>query len=93
MTELPEISTETLQAISFELISKLLGLWRKPEAEFKNERDRVDWKFRQGERLQGMIMNALRYHPDIVQAEKYMKMADEMAMELATLRKIHAVTP
>jgi hypothetical protein len=84
MTSPPEITPETLQNISFELIAKLLTIWRDPKKAgltFKSPREQADWKFSQGMKLHGMVTEAMRLHPDLEQLRKLHGMDEEVLKE------------
>jgi hypothetical protein len=92
MTNPPEITPETLQNISFEIIAKLLTIWRDPKKAiqgftFKSPREQADWKFSQGAKLQDMVIDALRYNRDIAELAKIMKDWEEMRAEYELARK------
>lgn len=92
MTETPEISTETLQNISFEIIGKLLTAWRKPEVPFEDERKRLDWKFTTGARLHDLVIDALRYNQNLQDLAKLHKVIEELENERAIARKSGILT-
>jgi hypothetical protein len=88
MTNAPEITPETLQNISFEVIAKLLTIWRDPKKAgltFKSPREQAEWKFSQGVKLHSMVIEAMRLHPDLEQLRKLHEIIPELlkAYELA----------
>jgi hypothetical protein len=92
MTNTPEITPETLQNISFEIIAKLLTIWRDPKKAvqgftFKSPREQAAWKFRQGEKLHDMVIDALRYNRDIAELAKIVKAFDLIRSEYELARK------
>lgn len=98
MTNAPEITPETLQNISFELIAKLLTLWRDPKKAvegftFKSPREHADWKFSQGVKLHAMVTDALRYNRDIAELAETRRRFEEIVAEYEFARKSGLLPP
>jgi hypothetical protein len=85
----PEISTELLQTLSFELIANLTELWRKLDISSSPGKGR---KFSWGSLLHRMIIDAMRYHPDIKRLKELAEYEDQVREEIANARKIHRIT-
>jgi hypothetical protein len=95
MTNTPEITPETLQNISFEIIAKLLTMWRDPKKAgltFKSPREQADWRFSQGIKLHTMVIEAMRLHPDLEQLRKLHGM-DEEVLKVYELAKRIGIIP
>jgi hypothetical protein len=91
MTNAPEIAPETLQNVSFEIIAKLLAIWRDPKKAgltFKSPQEQADWKFSQGGKLHAMVMEAMRLHPDLQQLRKLHEMYEELLREYELAKRI-----
>jgi hypothetical protein len=91
MTNTPEIAPETLQNISFEIIAKLLTIWRDPKKAgftFKSPREQADWKFSQGVKLHTMVIEAMRLHPDLEQLRKLHEMYEELLEQHEIAKRI-----
>jgi hypothetical protein len=73
-----EISAEMLQALSFELIARLVELWRKLDVSNSQGKGR---KFNWGSQLHRMIIDAMRFHPDIVELSKLHEFEREVTAE------------
>jgi hypothetical protein len=65
----PEIKLETLQSISIELIGKLLLIWRA----YKDTKENRVRLFDLGKKLHDMVIDAMRFHPDITNLSKLHK--------------------
>jgi hypothetical protein len=90
MTNAPEIAPETLQNISFEIIAKLLAIWRDPKKAgltFKSTQEQADWKFSQGIKLHALVMEAIRLHPDVQQLRKLHEMYEELLKQYEIARR------
>jgi hypothetical protein len=85
----PEIKLETLQALSFELIGKAITLWRT----YAEDRRGKGMKIQLATRIHEMVIQAMRFHPDIQTQRKYLEIAEEVERELAAARKVHSLTP
>jgi hypothetical protein len=86
MTNAPEITPETLQNIVFEIIAKLLTIWRDPKKAipgfaFKSPQEQAHWKFTHGMKLHTMVIEAIRLHPDLEQLRKLHEMFQELVKE------------
>lgn len=84
----PGINPETLQKLSIELINKCLELWRT----YKDSKQAKGHKIQAAFGIHRMIIDALRYHPDIQQLKALHEKAQEVEEELAIIRKIHPIT-
>jgi hypothetical protein len=84
----PEIKLETLQAVSFEIITQLTLLWRSLESVSSRGKGR---KFKYGFTLHQLIIDAMRFHPDLRRLAELHRVAEEVEQELAVARKIHPI--
>ena len=84
-----EISTEMLQGLSFELIARLVELWRKLDVSSSPGKGR---KFSYGAMLHRMIIDAMRFHPDIARLKELSEMEEQVRIEIANARKVHGLT-
>ena len=94
MTKEAETTPETLENISFELITKLLNAWRTPKKHsftFKSKHQEASWKFNAAIKLHSIIIDAMRFHPDLRRLAELHRVAEEVEQELAVARKIHPI--
>ena len=82
-----EITAKTLQKISFELIGKSVLLWRT----YRDTDQCKGQKIHMATRMHQMIMDAIRFHPDIQRLAELEKVAEEVEQELAVARKIRRI--
>jgi hypothetical protein len=61
VSEAPEITVETLQELSFELINESVKTWRR----FKDSGHGAARKLSYAAKIHAMIIDAMRLHPDI----------------------------
>ena len=91
----PEITAETLQNISFEIIAKLVTWWRNPKeagAKFESEMERLEWSIDKALRIHDKVSDAMRFHPDIEKLADYAKKLDELEQRMKEDREEFAIS-
>jgi hypothetical protein len=83
------MSLEKLQGASYELIAKCVLLWRT----YQDTANMKGVKIDKAVKIHRMLIDAMRFHPDIKQLHVLSEMAGEVEKELAALRKVHPITP
>ena len=74
--ETPEIKLETLQTLSYELIDKSVTLWRT----YKDTAQGKGKKLDKAPAIHKMIIEAMRFHPDIMELGKLHDYEREVAV-------------
>jgi cytochrome oxidase Cu insertion factor (SCO1/SenC/PrrC family) len=82
-----EIKLETLQALSFELIGKSVQLWRTYDDSDKGKGQKIE----KAARIHEMIIDAMRFHPDIKHLREIAQNLEEVEKELAVAGKIRPI--
>jgi len=82
-----QISAETLQKLSFELIAKSMILWRTYSDTDQGKGAKID----KAMKIHQAVIDAMRFHPDIRELKQLHDMAEEVRQELEIARKIHRI--
>jgi len=83
-----QINVDMLQALSFELIDKSVELWRTYQDTEKSK----GIKIHTAKAIHDMVIDAMRYHPDIKRLRQLQATIEEIETELAAARKVHRIT-
>jgi hypothetical protein len=85
----PEVKLETLQALSFELIGKSVTLWRTYKEDDKSKGIKIERAYR----IHQMVIDAIRFHPDIQHLRELDKYREEAEQIIANARKVFEANP
>jgi hypothetical protein len=84
----PEITIETLQNLSFELLAKAIQLWRT----YRDDEKSKGIKISKAMEIHDRIIAAMRYHPDITHLRELDKFREEAEKLVDATRKIHPIS-
>ena len=84
-----EITTETLQKLSFELIAKSMIIWRSLRETGHGKARKFAYAFK----IHQMIIDAIRVHPDVQQLKELHEKMTEIEAEYRIARKRGLIGP
>ena len=88
-TETAQFDAQTLHKINFEIISRLLKIWR----EYKDRKENRLKIFNLGAKLHGMVIDSIKVDPDIQQLKQLHEMSEEFQRELELAKKNRLLGP